>query len=72
MPVSVISTISFLYVVKKSRKFRDAGVTWQDHGKKMSHGDFLPHAVTMNAQYYSKLIHNDVHEAIQEKRPRKL
>jgi hypothetical protein len=38
----------------------------------MIHGGFLPHGVTMNTQDYSKLLHNDVHEAIQEKRPGKL
>jgi hypothetical protein len=36
------------------------------------HVDFLPHGVTINVQYYSNLIHNEVHQVIQEKRPGKL
>jgi hypothetical protein len=36
------------------------------------HVDFLPHGVTVNVQYYSNLLHNDVHQVIQKKRPRKL
>jgi histone-lysine N-methyltransferase SETMAR len=31
------------------------------------HVDFLPHGVTINAQYYSNFLRNDVHQAIQEK-----
>jgi hypothetical protein len=34
--------------------------------------DFLPHGVTINAQYYSNLHHNGVHQAIWKRRPWKL
>jgi hypothetical protein len=29
--------------------------------------DFLPHGVTINAQYYSNLLHSDVHQVIWKK-----
>jgi hypothetical protein len=32
----------------------------------------LPHGVTVNAQYYRNLLCNDVHQAIQKKKPQKL
>jgi histone-lysine N-methyltransferase SETMAR len=47
-----------------------AGVFWDSEG--VIYVDFLPHGVTFNAQYYSKLLHNDVHQTIQKKRPGKL
>jgi hypothetical protein len=36
------------------------------------HVDFLPHGVTVNAQYYRNFLRSDVHQAIQKKRPGKL
>jgi hypothetical protein len=36
------------------------------------HVDSLSHDVTINVQYYSKLLHNDVHQVIQKKRPGKV
>jgi hypothetical protein len=36
------------------------------------HVDFLPHSVTINAQYHSNLLHIDVHQAILKKKPGKL
>jgi hypothetical protein len=36
------------------------------------HVDFLPHGVTVNAQYYNNLLCNDVHRVVQKKRPEKL
>jgi hypothetical protein len=44
-----------------------ASVFWDSEG--VIYGDFLPHFITINAQYYSNLLHNDVHHAIQKKRP---
>jgi hypothetical protein len=35
------------------------------------HPDFLPHGVTISAQYYNNLLHNDVHCAIRKKIPGK-
>jgi hypothetical protein len=34
--------------------------------------DFLPHGVTINAQYCSNLLQSDVHQVIWKKRPGKL
>jgi hypothetical protein len=42
-----------------------ASVFWNSKG--VIHVDFLPHGVTINAQYYSNLLHNDVHQAIYNK-----
>jgi hypothetical protein len=36
------------------------------------HVSFLPHHANVNAQYYSNMLLNDVHIAIQKKRPKKL
>jgi hypothetical protein len=47
-----------------------ASVFWDSEG--VIHVDFLPHGGTMNAQYYSNLLHNDVPQVIWKKRPRKL
>jgi transposase len=35
------------------------------------HADFLPHGITISAQYYNNLLHNDVHYAIRKKIPEK-
>jgi hypothetical protein len=43
---------------------------WDSEG--VIHVDFLPRGVTINAQYYIYLLHNDVHQVIQKKRPGKL
>jgi hypothetical protein len=32
----------------------------------VSHFDFLPHGITTKAQYYSNLLHNEVHHVIQK------
>jgi hypothetical protein len=47
-----------------------ANVFWDSEGVK--HVDFLPHDVTISVQYCSNLLHSDVHQAIQKKRPGKL
>jgi hypothetical protein len=47
-----------------------ASMFWDSEG--VIHVDFLPHGVTVNAQYCCNLLHNDVHQAIQKKRPGKL
>jgi histone-lysine N-methyltransferase SETMAR len=47
-----------------------ASVVWNSEG--VIHIDFLPHGVTINAQYYSNFHCNDVHQAIQKKRHGKL
>jgi hypothetical protein len=44
-----------------------SGVSWDSEG--VIHVDFLPHDVTINAQYCSNLLRNDVHQAITKKRP---
>jgi histone-lysine N-methyltransferase SETMAR len=36
------------------------------------HVYFLPHGIAINAQYYSNLLHNDVHQELWKKRPGKL
>jgi hypothetical protein len=47
-----------------------ASVFWDSEG--VIHVDFLPPHATVNAQYYSNLLLNDVHAAISKKRPGKL
>jgi hypothetical protein len=39
------------------------------NSKREIHVDFLPHGVTINAQYYSNLLHNGVHQTLWMKRP---
>jgi hypothetical protein len=51
--------------------------SWQDHGKCVMEfrrwdSCFLPHGVTINAQYYSNLLCKDVHQVIQKKKLGKL
>jgi hypothetical protein len=58
---------------KKNSRQRSAGknmtsVFWDSEG--VIH-DFLPHGATMNAQNYSNLLCNNVHQVIWKKRPRK-
>jgi hypothetical protein len=36
------------------------------------HVEFFPHGVTINAQYYSNLLHGDLRQAIWKERPGKL
>jgi hypothetical protein len=43
-----------------------ASVFWDSGG--VIHVDFLPHGVTINAQYYINLLHNDVQQAILKKK----
>jgi hypothetical protein len=56
----------------------DTAVSWQDHEsvfwdfERVIHVDFLPHDVTIHAQYYSNFLCNDVHQAIPKKIPAKL
>jgi hypothetical protein len=45
-----------------------ASVFWNSEG--MIHVDILPPHATVNAQYYSNLLLNDVHAEIHKKRPR--
>jgi hypothetical protein len=45
-------------------------VFWDSEG--VIHVDFLSHGVTINAQYYSNLLCNDVCQVIQKKKPGKL
>jgi hypothetical protein len=33
------------------------------------HVDFHPRGATINARYYSDLLHNDVHQAVRKKKP---
>jgi hypothetical protein len=47
-----------------------ADMFWDSEG--VIHIDFLPHDITINAWYYSNLLCNDVHQAMQKKRPGKL
>jgi histone-lysine N-methyltransferase SETMAR len=47
-----------------------ASVFWDSEG--VIHVDFLQHDVTINAQYYSTLLRNDVHQAVQKKSHGKL
>jgi hypothetical protein len=47
-----------------------ANLFWDSEG--VIHVDFLPHGVIINGQYYSNLLPNDVHQAIQKERPGKL
>jgi hypothetical protein len=47
-----------------------ASVFWDSEG--VIYVDFLPHGVKINAQYYSNLFCNDVHQVNQKKRPEKL
>jgi hypothetical protein len=56
---------------KKFKTQLSAGkCVWDSEG--VIHVDFLQHDVTVNAQYYSKLLHNDMHQAVRMKRPGKL
>jgi hypothetical protein len=50
------------------KEVQDTIVSWQVfwNSKGVIHVDFLPHGVTVNAQYYSNLLHNDVHQVIQK------
>jgi hypothetical protein len=47
-----------------------ASVFWDSEG--VIHVDFLPHGVTVNAQYYTNLLCSDVHQVIWKRRPGKL
>jgi hypothetical protein len=58
------------------KEVQDTTVRWQDHGmfwdsEGVIHVHFLPHGVTINAQYKSNVLHNDVHRVIQKKKPGK-
>lgn len=56
--VSMIGTVSFL---QSAGKFMGS-VFWDSKGEIRI--DFLPYGVTINAQYYNNLLHNDVHQVI--------
>jgi hypothetical protein len=43
-----------------------ASVFW--NSELVIHFDFLPHGVTINAQYYSNLFFNDMYQAVQKKK----
>jgi 23S rRNA G2445 N2-methylase RlmL len=59
-----------------TQKIQDTAVSW--HGMASVFWDsegvtveFLPYGVTINAQHYSNLLYNDLHQAIHKKRPGK-
>jgi hypothetical protein len=45
-------------------------VFWDSEG--VIHVDFIPHGVTINAQYFCDFLHIDVHQAVLGESPRKL
>jgi hypothetical protein len=58
----------------KAQKIQDTALSmmmtsvfWVSEGA--IHIDFRPHSITINAQHYSDLLCNNVHEAIRKKRP---
>jgi histone-lysine N-methyltransferase SETMAR len=56
---------------------QDTAVRWQDHGKcvlgfRWIDSYFLPHGAAVNTQYYSNLLHDDMHKAIQKRKPGQL
>jgi hypothetical protein len=62
----MIGTISFLKAKHSQHSYllasSWASVFWDSKGA--IHTDFLPYGVTINAQYYNNLLHNDVHQVI--------
>jgi hypothetical protein len=63
-------TVSILKAVKKFKTQLSAGKIMESvfldlYG--VNNVDFLPHAGTINEQYYSYLLHNDVHQTIHKK-----
>jgi hypothetical protein len=70
----MIGTVNFLKAINDSSHSCQLASSWQvfwdSEGR--IHIYFLPHGVTIYAQYYSNLFRNDVHQAIQKKRPQKL
>jgi hypothetical protein len=62
--------ISFMKAIKEFKTVVSWQVFWNSKGG--IHVDFLPHGVTINAQYYSNVLHSDVHHVIQKKWPGKL
>jgi hypothetical protein len=70
----MLSTVNFLKAINDLSHSCQLASSWQGFWdlEGLTDIDFLPHGVTINEQYYSNLLHKDVHKAIQMKRPQKL